>query len=189
MTDPKSPPSQALQGAERDPDATAVLDGDAFRPDLAALEQALVAARQKADENYNQYVRVLAEFDNFRKRAGRDLESTQRYAIERFAQELLPALDGFELAIANAERADAKSLLEGQAATHRLLLKAFEKAGIAELDPTGKPFDPAAHEAMLAEPSTSQPPNTVVRTVQKGYALNGRVLRPARVIIARAPDA
>ena len=188
MTDPNSPTSDA-NAAGRDTEATAVLDPGAFRPDPAALEQELASARAKADENFNQYVRVLAEFDNFRKRAARDLEGARAYAVERFAQELLPALDGFELALANAQHADAKSLLEGQAATHRLLLKAFEKAGIAELDPAGKPFDPAAHEAMLAEPSAALAPNTVVRTVQKGYLLNGRVLRPARVIVARAPDA
>jgi molecular chaperone GrpE len=189
MTDPKSPPSDVAEAAGRDPEATAILADDAFRPDLAVLQQELASARQKAEENFNQYVRVLAEFDNFRKRAARDLESTQRHAVERFAQELLPALDGFELAIANAQHADAKSLLEGQAATHRLLLKAFEKAGIAELDPAGTPFNPAEHEAMLAEPTAAQPPNTVLRTIQKGYVLNGRVLRPARVIVARAPDA
>ncbi len=189
MTDPNAPPSDAAEAAGCDPDATTVLAGDGLRPDLAALTQELATARAKAEENFNQYVRVLAEFDNFRKRAARDLESARAYAVERFAQELLPAIDGFELALANAQHADAKSLLDGQAATHRLLLKAFEKAGIAELDPAGKPFDPAAHEAMLAEPSAALAPNTVVRTVQKGYLLNGRVLRPARVIVARAPDA
>ena len=189
MTEPNSPSSGASEAAGRDPEATTVLDADAFRPDQAALEKELAAARAQAEENHNQYVRVLAEFDNFRKRAARDLDSTRSYAVERFAQELLPAIDGFELALANAQHADAKSLLEGQAATHRLLLKAFEKAGIAELDPAGKPFDPAQHEAMLAEPTAAAAPNTVLRTVQKGYLLNGRVLRPARVIVARAPDA
>jgi molecular chaperone GrpE len=189
MTNPKSPPSDAAEAAGRDPDATAILEPGAFQPNVAALEQEIANARQKAEENFNQYVRVLAEFDNFRKRAARDLESARAYAVERFAQELLPALDGFELALANAQHADAKSLLEGQAATHRLLLKAFEKAGIAELDLAGKPFNPAEHEAMLAEPSATEAPNTVLRTIQKGYLLNGRVLRPARVIVARAPDA
>ena len=189
MTQPTSPPSDATQAPPADSEATAVLDPGAFRPDAAQLEQELAAARQKAEDNFNQYVRVLAEFDNFRKRAARELDSAQRYAVERFAQELLPALDGFELALANAKHADAKSLLEGQAATHRLLLKAFEKAGIAELEPAGKPFDPAEHEAMLAEPSSEAAPNTVLKTIQKGYVLNGRVLRPARVIVARAKDA
>lgn len=173
-----------------DPEATTVLEGGVGRPEVvAALEQELGTQRQKAEEHYNQYVRVLAEFDNYRKRSARDLESARAFAVERFAQDLLPALDGFELALANAERADARSLLEGSAATQRLLLKAFEKAGIAELDPAGQPFDPQRHEAMMAEPTTQQPPNTVLRTVQKGYLLNGRVLRPARVVVARAPDA
>jgi molecular chaperone GrpE len=189
MTDRNSPPSDAADASGRDPEATAILEGDAFRPDLAALQGELAAARQKADESFNQYVRVLAEFDNYRKRASRDLESARAYAVERFAQELLPALDGFELAIANSANADARSLLEGQAATHRLLLKAFEKAGIAELNPSGGAFNPAEHEAMMAEPTSAQAPNTVLRTIQKGYLLNGRVLRPARVIVARAPDA
>ncbi len=189
MTDPKSPPSDAADAAGRDPDATAVLEGDAFRPELTVLQAELAAARHKSDENFNQYVRALAEFENFRKRSARDLESARAYAVERFAQELLPALDGFELAIANAAHADARSLLEGQSATHRLLLKAFEKAGIAELNPSGTAFNPAEHEAMLAEPTSAQAPNTVLRTIQKGYVLNGRVLRPARVIVARAPDA
>lgn len=173
--------------ADQDPDATAVLPDDAFRPDVTALEQQLAEARAKADENFNQYVRTLAELDNVRKRAARDLGTAQRYAVERFAQELLPVVDGFELAQANAAGADAKSLLEGQAATLRLLLKAFEKAGIAELNPTGQPFNPEQHEAMVAQPSAEQPANTVLQTIQKGYVLNGRVLRPARVIVSKAP--
>jgi molecular chaperone GrpE len=166
---------------------TAVLPENAFRPDVAALEQQLAEARAKADENFALYVRALAELENVRKRAAKDLEQAHRYGVERFAQELLPVVDGFELAQANAAGADAKSLLEGQAATLRLLLKAFEKAGIAEVDPTGRPFDPEQHEAMVAQPSADVAPNTVLQTIQKGYVLNGRVLRPARVIVSRAP--
>lgn len=174
---------------DQDPEATAVLPDDAFRPDVAALEQQLAEARAKAEENFNQYVRALAELDNFRKRAARDVEMAQKYAVERFAQELLPVVDGFELAQTNAAGADAKSLLEGQAATLRLLVKAFDKAGIRELNPNGQPFNPEQHEAMVAQPSADQPPNTVLQTIQKGYVLNGRVLRPARVIVSKAPDA
>ena len=182
-------------GNAPDPDATTVLGQDDFRPAAEAAgqapeqapDQALAEARAKAEESFNQYLRVLAEFDNYRKRAARDLENAQRYAVERFAQELLGVLDGFELARANAGTADAHSLLAGQEATHRLLLKAFEKAGVAEIEATGKPFDPERHEAMVAQPSADQPPGTVLETVQKGYLLNGRLLRPARVIVARAP--
>ena len=165
------------------PDAP--LDGSPSSP-----QDPLAAATAKADEHYAQYVRVLAEFDNYRKRAARDLDQARQFAIERFAQELLPAMDGFELALANAAGADVKSLLEGQDATRRLLAKAFEKAGIAELAPArGQAFNPEQHEAMVAQPTADVPPDAVVQTIQKGYALNGRVLRPARVIVARAPDA
>lgn len=172
---------------EPDPEATAVLPDDAFRPDVAALEQQLAEARAKAEDNFNQYVRALAELENFRKRSARDLELAQKYAVERFAQELLPVVDGFELAQSTSAGADAKTLLEGQAATLRLLVKAFEKAGIQELNPNGQPFDPERHEAMVAQPSADHPANTVLQTVQKGYVLNGRLLRPARVIVSRAP--
>jgi molecular chaperone GrpE len=151
---------------------------------------ALAAAQAKADEHYAQYVRVLAEFDNYRKRSARELDQARQFAVERFAQELLPAMDGFELAIANGAGADVASLIEGQSATLRLLQKAFEKAGIRELAPEpGSPFNPEEHEAMVAQPSADMPPNSVVLTIQKGYALNGRVLRAARVIVSRALDA
>ena len=135
-------------------------------------------------------MRVLAEFDNFRKRAARELDLARQFAVERFAQELLPAMDGFELAIANGASSDVQSLVEGQSATLRLLQKAFEKAGIRELTPeAGSPFNPEEHEAMVAQPSADLAPNSVVTTIQKGYSLNGRVLRAARVIVSRALDA
>ena len=99
-------------------------------------------------------------------------------------------MDGFELAIANGAGADVASLIEGQSATLRLLQKAFEKAGIRELAPeAGSPFNPEEHEAMVAQPTGEMPANSVVVTIQKGYALNGRVLRAARVIVSRALDA
>ena len=180
----QSDPTPPVPGHD---EPTAVLPESAFRPDVAALEQQLAEARAKADEHYALYVRALAELDNVRKRAVKDLEQAHRYGVEKFAQELLPVLDGFELAQATGATADAKSLLEGQAATLRLLLKAFEKAGIAELDPTGQRFDPERHEAMVAQPSADAAPDTVLQTIQKGYVLNGRVLRPARVIVSRAP--
>jgi len=190
MSEPNSPKGRpAAPMAGEDPDATAVLPGEAFRPDVAGLDAALAAAQAKAEENFAQYVRTLAEFDNYRKRAARDLENAHRFAVERFAQDLVPALDGFELALASAANTDVTRLLEGQAATHRLLLKAFEKAGITALDPTGQAFNPNEHEAMVAQPTAEHPPGTVLQTVQKGYLLNGRVLRPARVIVARAADA
>jgi molecular chaperone GrpE len=183
MTESQAP------GPGEDGESTAILPENAFRPDLKSLQQALAALEQKAAEHYDLYVRALAELDNVRKRADRDTEAARRYALERFAQELLPVLDGFEGALAAPPGADGATLRAGQEATFRLLQKAVERAGIQELAPTGGAFDPERHEAMVAKPDAAKPPNTVLETIQKGYTLNGRLLRPARVIVTRAPDA
>ena len=98
---------------------------------------------------------------------------------------MMPVLDGFEQALANAGTSDVAALIAGQAATARLLSKALEKAGIQEIVPTGQAFNPELHEAMTTQPAPDRPANTVLDTVQKGYLLNGRVLRPARVIVSR----
>lgn len=172
-----------------DADATSVLPEGSHRLDIEALEQSLKAAEQKAAEHYDGYVRALAELDNVRKRSSREAESAQRYAVERFAQELLPVLDGFEGAFSLAGTADPATLKAGQEATYRLLQKAVERAGIRELVPTGGAFDPEQHEAMVAKPDAGKPANTVLETIQKGYTLNGRLLRPARVVVSRVPDA
>jgi molecular chaperone GrpE len=185
MTNPNDTsdrPGEAPAGA--DPDATTVLPDGAFAPG-GALEQALAAETAKASEHYANYVRVLAELDNFRKRAARDAEQARRYAIERFAQELLPALDGFELGEQAGGEASVEAIREGAAATRRLLMKAFESAGISAIAPAaGEPFNPEQHEAMVAQPAPGLAANTIVQTIQKGYVLNGRVLRAARVIVA-----
>lgn len=149
----------------------------------------LSAARAKADEHWQAYLRAVAETENVRKRAARDVEAASRYAIERFAGELLEVRDSLELGIAAGATADPARLVEGMDATLRLVNRAFEKSGISVLDPAGQPFNPEFHEAMVTQPSAEQAPGTVLAVVQKGYVLNGRLLRPARVVIARAPDA
>lgn len=151
------------------------------------LQAQLAAAESRAKECQDQYLRSLAEIDNVRKRAQRDIEAANRYGLERFAQELLPVKEGLDLAVENAPKADRDSLAAGQLATQQLLSRAFERLGIVELNPVGEPFDPAQHEAMLAQPSTTAEPDSVLTVVQRGYALNGRLLRPARVIVAKAP--
>lgn len=152
--------------------------------EVERLQQALVEADQRAKD---QYLRAVAELDNVRKRAQRDIEAANRYGLEKFAAELLPVKDSLELAVQNSGRADAKSLREGQEATLQLLSRALEKLGVAVIDPLGEPFDPARHEAMMAQESNTAEPNSVLKVVQPGYELNGRLLRPARVIVARAP--
>jgi len=154
---------------------------------MEQLQQALTQAEERAKNHWDQYLRAVAELENVRKRAQRDIESASRYGLEKFAQELLPVRDSLELAVQNAGRGDAQSLVQGQEATLKLLVKAFDKASIVGLDPVGLPFDPAQHEAMMAQESTTAEPNSVLQVVQRGYELNGRLLRPARVIVAKSP--
>ena len=146
---------------------------------------AVAAAQAKAQENWNSYMRAVAELDNYRKRAEREVDQARKYAIERFAQELLPVGDALEAGMRSGA-ANPTALLEGAQATLKELNRAFDKAGIKLIDPTGQPFDPNWHEAMVAQESRDVPPNTVISVIQKGYSLNGRLLRPARVIVSKA---
>lgn len=181
--------------ADRAPRSTdPAMEPTAVLPETAAelvrleqLQQALTQAEEKAKNHYDQYLRAVAEVENVRKRSQRDVESASRYGLEKFAVELLPVKDSLQLAVENAGRADARSLAEGQEATLKLLTKAFEKLGINELNPLGQPFDPAQHEALTAQESATAEPNSVLQVVQRGYELNGRLLRPARVIVAKTP--
>jgi molecular chaperone GrpE len=151
------------------------------------LQQALVESDERAKNHWEQYMRAVAELDNVRKRAQRDIEAANRYGLEKFVAELLPVKDSLELAVQSAGKADARSLREGQEATLQLLSRALEKLGVTVIDPVGEPFDPSRHEAMMAQESSTAEPNSVLKVVQPGYELNGRLLRPARVIVARAP--
>jgi molecular chaperone GrpE len=151
--------------------------------EMERLQQALAASEERAKNHWEQYLRALADVDNVRKRAAKDLESTRQFAVEKFAQDLIAVKDSLEMGIANSSKADVASLIEGQNATMRQLAKAFEKAQIEEINPEGAAFNPELHEAMMAQPSDA-PPNTVLNVVQRGYQLNGRLLRPARVIVS-----
>ena len=147
-------------------------------------EAALAEARAKADENWNLYLRAAAELENVRKRAARDVEHAHKFALENFGRDLLAVVDSLEMGLEAADTADADALREGSAATCKLLKTTLERFGITEVDPEGEPFDPEMHEAMSMMPSPNAEPGSVVQVVQKGYALNGRLLRPARVIVA-----
>jgi molecular chaperone GrpE len=174
---------------ESDPGAPVEAQAEAG-PETGGPGAELAAAQAQAQEHWNSYLRAVAETDNVRKRAARDVESASRYATERFARELLEVRDSLELGIGAGAGAgaDPVRLLEGMEATLRLMNKAFEQSGIAVLDPQGQPFNPEFHEAMVAQPTADYPAGTVMAVVQKGYSLNGRLLRPARVVIARAPE-
>ncbi len=180
MSDPTQPwEDPGEPEGDTQPDAT----------DAESTASKLVAAQARADSSQEQLLRSLAELDNVRKRAQRDVEAANRYGLEKFAAELLPVMDSLELGVASGDNADAASLVEGQRATLQLLARAFDRLNISVIDPHGEPFDPAVHEAMLAQPSSTAEPGSVLTVVQRGYSLHGRLLRPARVIVAKAPDA
>jgi molecular chaperone GrpE len=153
--------------------------------DVGTLQAALAAAEGRALESRDLYMRALAELENVRKRASRDIEQAHKFALERVANDLIGVKDSLELGLASAASAD--TLREGTQATLQLLSKALEKAGLIEIVPLGEQFNPQLHEAMVMQPSREHVPNSIVQVVQKGYQLNGRLLRPARVIVAREP--
>lgn len=153
----------------------------------ADAEAKLAAAEAKAAENWDRYLRAVAEADNIRKRAARDVENARKYALENFGRDLLAVRDSLEMGIQAADNADADSLLAGKEATLKLLTTTLERFGIEEVDPVGQRFDPEFHEAMTMQPSADAEPGSVLTVIQKGYSLNGRLLRPAMVIVAAEP--
>ncbi|HTQ35862.1 MAG TPA: nucleotide exchange factor GrpE [Steroidobacteraceae bacterium] len=157
-------------------------------PEVERLRSELAAAQgQAAARERELALRSAAEIENIRKRAARDVEQAHRFAVERLVQELLPVRDSLEVAAASGATADAATLAAGQAATLKLLARAFEKFAVQVIDPAGEPFDPQRHEAMATQSSVAAAPGTVLQVVQRGYELNGRLLRPARVIVASEP--
>lgn len=166
-----------------------VKEGDSAEDAAAELGEAaeLAALEAKAQENWDRYLRTAAELENVRKRAARDVEHARKFALERFSTELLAVRDSLDAGLEAADQADAATLREGSEATLKLLAKVMGQFGVEELDPLGEPFDPNFHEAMTMQPSAEMEPGSVMVVVQKGYTLNGRLLRPARVVVAAEP--
>ena len=138
-------------------------------------------------DSQDRLLRLAAEMENLRRRSARDLENAHRYALERFATELLPVADSLDLALGSAEAAP-EAVREGLAMTLKLLHDIFARHHIGVIDPAGAVFDPDFHEAIATQPSAELAPDHVLAVVQKGYRLHDRLLRPARVIVSRALD-
>jgi len=154
-----------------------------------SLEEELAAAREESKKNWDLYLRERADLENFRKRSQREKEDLARFANENVLREILPVLDNLDRAVSHVRQseADAGALLEGVEMTLNQLHKVLEKFGAVPFESVGTPFDPARHEAMGQVESAEHPPNTVVQEMQKGYLLNDRLLRPALVMIGKAP--
>lgn len=153
---------------------------------MPSPEQLLRQAELAAQEHHDAWLRAKAEADNIRRRAQSDVAAAHKYALENFAGELLPVKDSLEAALASSQGA-SDALVSGIELTLKQLNGVFVKFQISEINPLEEKFDPHKHQAMTTVES-NQPPNTVVHVMQKGYILHDRVLRPALVTVAKAPD-
>ena len=154
---------------------------------MPSLEEMLKTAELKAQEHHDAWLRAKAETENVRRRANEDIDKARKFAVEKFAGELLAVKDSLEAALAN-ENQSAENLKAGVELTLRQLSNAFEKSRLTEIAPLGEKFDPHRHQAIsqIEAPDAATEPNTVLTVLQKGYSLAERVLRPALVVVAKA---
>ncbi|MBK7675018.1 MAG: nucleotide exchange factor GrpE [Candidatus Accumulibacter sp.] len=176
-----------LAAADQTPDiAESVAESSSAAEEMPSLDQALQQAHLKSDEYHDAWLRAKAETENVRRRAQEDIAKAAKFAIDRFARELLAVKDSLEAAL-GIETASVESLRSGTELTLRQLVSAFEKSALTEVNPIGEKFDPHRHQAISVVESEHEP-NTVVTVLQKGYLLADRVLRPALVIVAKGSD-
>jgi molecular chaperone GrpE len=157
---------------------------------IEELKTELEEARQKANENWDKAVRTQAEMENLKKRTQKDLEDARKYALTSFTKEILPVFDSLVLGLqaATGDSEEVKKFREGSELTIKQFEALFAKFNIVAVDPMGQPFNPEQHQAMLMQEVEGAEPNTVVNVFQKGYLLNGRLLRPAMVVVAKAAE-
>lgn len=183
---------EAMEQVEAQPVEPTDVDSEvtAEQARIAELEAQLEAAQQASAEERERAIRAVAEMENLRRRAAQDVEKAHKFALEKFAGELLPVLDNLERAIelADKENDALKPMIEGVELTLKSMRSGVAKFGLVALDPTNQPFDPNAHQAMSMVPSADVAPNTVIAVMQKGYELNGRVIRPAMVMVSKSAD-
>jgi molecular chaperone GrpE len=155
---------------------------------IAQLEAALEVANGTIESQKDSVLRARADMENARRRAEQEVEKARKFALERFAGELLPVIDNLERAVqvADAENEAIKPIVEGVDLTHKSFISAVQKFGMEIVNPEGEAFNPELHQAMSMQESADVAPNTVMAVMQKGYTLNGRLLRPAMVMVSRA---
>ncbi len=162
-------------------------------PEIDQLRAELEKARTEAAESLDRFLRAKAETENVRRRAEADVTAAHKYALERFAAEIITVRDSLDLArnvdLPKDSNPAVQKMHEGLDLTLKLLDSVFQKFGVTLLDPKGQKFDPERHQAISMVDSIEVPPNHVVNVVQKGYLLNDRLLRPAMVIVSRAAPA
>ena len=174
-----------MQTPDKENPADAASTADAPTIDSEpSIEETIRLAEQKAEEHHDAWLRAKAETENVRRRAQDDIAKASKFAVERFARELLAVKDSLEAALA-AEAPSVDSMKAGSELTLKQLVAAFEKSNLSEINPQGEKFDPHFHQA-ISMVEADQEPNTVVTVLQKGYLIADRVLRPALVIVCQA---
>jgi molecular chaperone GrpE len=166
---------------------TPLAEPPVLMPVTAGQIEQLKDQAAKAGEYWDRYLRQTADFDNFKKRAARERQEAVTFANQVLLLKLLPVLDAFEMALAAADKPNAQSLQAGIALIANQLKSALTEAGLEEIDAAGKPFDPNLHEAVSQEDSADVPEGQVIRQIRKGYKFRNRLLRPAGVVVAKAP--
>lgn len=158
--------------------------------EVESLKGELAAAQAEAKENHDRMLRMAAEMENFKKRSARELDDLRKYATENLIRQLLTVVDNLERAIASAspENNNGQGVVDGVVLTLAEINKILEKHQVSPIAALGAPFDPAFHQAMCQEESADHPPNTVVQEFQKGYLMHDRLLRPAMVVVSKAPQ-
>jgi molecular chaperone GrpE len=183
MTDTKEQAEQAAESQEEQ--ATASQETGHT---VESLQAALAEAQAKAEENWDLALRTKAEAENIRRRAEKDVSSAHKFALEKFVNELVPVIDSLELGLqaAQAEETDVDKIREGSELTLKMMMSAVEKFGIEQVDPQGEKFNPEFHQAMTMQETAEAEPNTVLTVIQKGYTLQGRLVRPAMVVVSKS---
>lgn len=179
----------STQATEEQEQADLNSSNDDLNLRIAELESALAVAQEEAANQKDKALRIAAEAENVRRRSMQEVEKATNFALEKFAGELLDVIDNLERAIQVIDPNDEaiKAVAEGVQITYKGFINTINKFGLEAVDPEGAPFDPQLHQAMSMQESNEVAPNTVLHVMQKGYLLNGRLLRPAMVMVARAP--
>ncbi|PHS72627.1 MAG: nucleotide exchange factor GrpE [Cycloclasticus sp.] len=168
-----------------------VLEGEVEQETTVDLQAELETANARADENWEKVLLAKADVENIRRRTQKDIEKAHRFSVEKFAKDMLPVVDSIEMGLAAASEtsSDVSAIKEGMGLTHKQLLSSLEKSGVKQINPEGEAFNSELHQAISMVPSADYEPNIVMQVFQKGYSLNGRLLRPAMVIVSQAQPA
>jgi len=167
-------------------DAEAALKSESPEAGKEDLENIVREKEKIAKENYDKYLRALADLENYKKRAAKEKQDTIKYGNETLIKDLLPLLDGIDRALECAEKSDDfESFREGLKMLQNQLCNCLQKHGVETIDASGQVFDPNVHEAMMQVESADHEANQVVTQLEKGYLLNGRLIRPAKVCVCK----